>query len=190
MKNTIKCELCGLECSMQIPATHLRAAHGITTKEYKALGYDTLSEERRAQIMKSPVASGEVTGIRGLFGKDHWNWKGGHVNGQGYRVVYHKGKRIMEHKLIAEKKIGRELYSDEVVHHIDGNRSNNSEDNLQVMKRAEHDKLKEGTRRYNHTNDLCNEAAEALYSQGWSIHKIANALRVGYSTARSWVKKL
>jgi hypothetical protein len=50
-------------------------------------------------------------------------WKNG--------VVYH-------HRQIAAEKIGRPLTRNEIVHHIDGNRSNNHPDNLEVMTRAQH----------------------------------------------------
>lgn len=41
---------------------------------------------------------------------------------------------ILEHRLIAEKKIGRILKEEEVVHHLDGNKTNNNLENLIVFK--------------------------------------------------------
>nr|DAN96057.1 MAG TPA: HNH endonuclease [Caudoviricetes sp.] len=59
----------------------------------------------------------------------------------GYIAVYmpeHKrafkdNGSVYEHILVAEKMLGRELKDGECVHHIDGNRTNNSEDNLMVF---------------------------------------------------------
>ena len=45
---------------------------------------------------------------------------------------------VFEHRLVMEKYIGRYLTKNEVVHHIDGNRSNNLIDNLLLLKRGEH----------------------------------------------------
>ena len=45
---------------------------------------------------------------------------------------------VAQHRLVAEDKLGRELQIGEHVHHIDGNRQNNSPKNLQVMSREDH----------------------------------------------------
>lgn len=45
---------------------------------------------------------------------------------------------VYEHRIVAEKKLGRYLRSDEVVHHIDGNKTNNSPDNLIVLSNEDH----------------------------------------------------
>jgi len=49
---------------------------------------------------------------------------------------------VYEHVVIAEQKLERELHSNEVVHHKDGLRWNNNPENLEVMDRIEHSKLK------------------------------------------------
>ncbi len=61
-----------------------------------------------------------------------------HHRASGFGLVY-------EHILVAEKKIGRELYPQEVVHHIDRNRSNNDPDNLLVFAtKADHTSFHHG----------------------------------------------
>ena len=71
----------------------------------------------------------------------------------GYRVIYkpehfhltlnqkaYKGY-VYEHRYIMECALGRALSSNEIVHHKDGNRLNNSLDNLELMTRSEHSTL-------------------------------------------------
>lgn len=48
------------------------------------------------------------------------------------------GKWFSEHRLVMERKLGRPLTSEEVVHHIDHDPRNNDPDNLMVMSHAEH----------------------------------------------------
>lgn len=64
---------------------------------------------------------------------------------EGYKQIYIPGNPearengyAPEHRVKAAKKLRRALKSDEVVHHIDGNKNNNKKNNLQVMTRPEH----------------------------------------------------
>lgn len=60
-------------------------------------------------------------------------------NKNGYvRVKQEDGSWRHLHILVAERSIGRRLSQNEVVHHRDGDKENNSPDNLEVMTRREH----------------------------------------------------
>ena len=58
-----------------------------------------------------------------------------------YKVIYVNGKGVHEHRQIMEKMLGRKLNKLEVVHHIDGNKRNNSINNLHLTSHSEHKKL-------------------------------------------------
>ena len=56
----------------------------------------------------------------------------------GEFVSYEKYHSRHLHRVLAERTLGRKLRSDEIVHHMDGNKRNNALDNLTVMTRADH----------------------------------------------------
>jgi hypothetical protein len=70
------------------------------------------------------------------------NWRG-HVGpaADGYLRQKINGKRKLFHRAIMESIIGRELSRDEIVHHRDGNKNNNSPCNLMITTRKEHPSL-------------------------------------------------
>jgi len=64
--------------------------------------------------------------------------RGDSQRGRGDGKTYIKRNGMHEHRYLMEKKLGRKLDTDEVVHHIDGNKRNNSLENLEVITRSEH----------------------------------------------------
>jgi hypothetical protein len=85
----------------------------------------------------------------GAKGKEHHNWKGGTTRENGYIFVrcerhprgHRHGHYIGQHILVMERYLGRYLYDNEVVHHINGIRDDNRIENLQLMTRGEHTTL-------------------------------------------------
>lgn len=64
---------------------------------------------------------------------------------------------VLEHRLVAEKKLGRKLKKSEAVHHIDGNRGNNEEDNIMVFVTvADHARF--------HKNGIAQKAENGAYT--------------------------
>lgn len=65
---------------------------------------------------------------------------------EGYLYVSSYNDEIAIHRAVAEYKLGRPLLPNEVAHHIDGNKLNNSPDNIKVVTRSNHTRVE-------HTHD-------------------------------------
>lgn len=110
-----------------------------------------LTVPHRAKYSPSPRKSATIKAVlkkrypHGRYGENAANWKGGRHVYNGYVVIYSPGhpratnsNRVFEHIVVAEKKLGRFIGRDEIVHHINGDKQDNRPDNLEVMKRSAH----------------------------------------------------
>lgn len=103
-------------------------AHGIKTRT-RAEGVKTqASRQKRSESMAGKMA-GELNPM----------YVRGYCMSDGY--YRNSGKRELQHRAKAAEMIGRPLEKDEVVHHINGNKTDNRPENLQVMKKSEHSTL-------------------------------------------------
>lgn len=84
---------------------------------------------------------GEASRMRATYGPDNPGWGEKPFLLNGYPARHIRGRVRYLHRMIAEEKIGRELKRNEIVHHVNGDRSDNRPENLEVMTRAEHARL-------------------------------------------------
>lgn len=159
-----KCSQCGKEFK-KIPS--------MPTQRFCSRSCATTSRNLTSQ---NPSYHRDITGSnnpmygKGMIGQDNPmygkrrekcpRWKGGRkIRKDGYILVvapdgypnpadsYHKSiSYVLEHRLVVETNIGRYLNQDEVVHHINGNTSDNRIENLQLINsQAEHAALHKKT---------------------------------------------
>lgn len=91
---------------------------------------------QKACVNRSEIAKGRIN-----IGEKNGNWRNASrvVTNRGYaKIKAHEHPRrdrdgyVLEHIVVVEKEIGRFLYEGEVVHHIDGNKTNNDIKNLKL----------------------------------------------------------
>jgi hypothetical protein len=131
-----------------VPISTVRArllARGVTLRskrEGTALTLPARSLKLRGR-KRAPFSAEHREGIRnGRLAWGEVNARGVSLKPNGYMEITrgpHKGRS--QHDVVMEQAIGRRLRPDEVVHHIDQNRSNNALENLQLMTRSAHTAL-------------------------------------------------
>lgn len=98
----------------------------------------TLADARSLRC-KPCSKQGPRNPMHGLHGQNNPLYKGGYIHQTlGYVLVGNGRKKFYEHRLIAEEKLGRKLHTSEIVHHINGNKTDNRPENLVVMTQSEH----------------------------------------------------
>jgi hypothetical protein len=92
--------------------------------------------------------------------EEHYNWQGGNhyhkTLGRHFITINKRASKrrniMYRYRWVMEQHLGRELSPDEVIHHIDGDKTNDDLSNLQLMTQSEHAKLHDFGRIKNDNN--------------------------------------
>jgi hypothetical protein len=155
----VKCEKCNKERNVKYITAKYKKEHlcrkcSVSGENHPNWG-KKLSKELKKKISLGNIRKG-------------WRKQGG-----GYKAVlvddhprskpYRGGRYIMEHILVIEKQIGRHLEEHEIIHHIDGDKLNNTPENLFLCSGQDR---KESNQIHNHSHDTAEKLIFELYKKG------------------------
>ena len=153
--------LCSI-CGVTMQGYNKTCSVGCCKELHRKNGDYEWTPERRERLKSS------ISG-RNYRGENNPKWRGGRINRPDGRVAVfapgnpnatlYGGTHILEYRLLAEQKIGRYLRKNEIVHHVDGDVTNNGPDNLEVTTQSQHAKL-ESYRRDKITGRYCPKQAQ------------------------------
>ena len=117
----------------------------------------------------------------------------------GYETITIGNKKKYFHRFLMEEKIGRELKPFEQVHHINGDRTDNRIENLEIVHIGEHQKHHAKLRGFggekgrtppNKTSAEMQETIKLLRKKGFSLREISRITKVGYVTVQKYAKEV
>ena len=80
---------------------------------------------------------------------------------RGHPLAVGNSGKVYLHRHVVSLAIGRWITSEEVVHHVDGDKKNNSPNNLIILTNIDHSKLHKGERKI-YKCQVCNKKFKAL----------------------------
>jgi len=155
-KVTFNCEWCGKE-KKQYPSQYNKRTHhfcslscGISwrnTHLYNPSHERDISGDKNPMYGKGYLVSGARNGMFGKRNELCPAWKGGRLQRKdGYWRVNIDGNRVLEHRLVMQQ--AKVDITGKVVHHKNGNKSDNRLENLEAITQSEHINA--------HRAELCN----------------------------------
>lgn len=136
-----------LEDSRKLTVEQIGKELGVTHATVTAIIKDTIDPEvHRAEkaLRYSRSKTGANSPMFGKCGLKHPNWKGVCSDHKGHFTMKMGGKRYFYHRIVFAEMLGippSQLPQSLTVHHIDGDPSNNSLDNLALVTKSGHKKL-------------------------------------------------
>ncbi len=123
--------------------------------------------------------------------------RGKRVQKNGYITVCIGNKKYYEHRLVMEEHLGRKLKRAECVHHINGVKTDNRLENLQIVERGAHTRhhaitngfgKRKGVEPINKTDRRTIEAIRELRRKGLLIKDICEITKLSYPTVQKYAK--
>jgi len=123
------CDYCGIEFDKK---GKLRTRNFCCRKHLDLYNRQAMSEFNQTE---NPLNSTE-----GWTAERRAKWRARNL-GKGENRTYKKVYGKHTHRVVAEMMLGRELFPDEVVHHKNGDKTDNRPENIEVMTRGQHASL-------------------------------------------------
>ena len=131
---------------------------------------------------------------------NYWNNnRKGWINKSGYKIISIENKKYYEHRLVMEKYLGRKLKHNEQVHHINGNKTDNRIENLELTILGEHQKMHSkknnfgknriGVEPVNKTSKEIQNKIKELRKKGYLLREICEITKISYPTVLKYAKE-